>query len=74
MLERQKNEAEAAGIKWIPPEERLRLEEEQAEIEVEQIRIEELKARCIKKGLDFEKEETDYRRKLAVKQARKKVK
>ena len=68
---RQKAEAEAAGIEWIPPEERLRLEEEESERLAEAARIEELKARCEKKGLDFEAEEAKYRQKLAAKQAKK---
>ena len=71
VLARQKAEAEAAGIEWIPPEERLRLEEEEAERLAEAARIEELKARCEKKGLDFEAEEAKYRQKLAAKQAKK---
>lgn len=71
VLARQKAEAEAAGIEWIPPEERLRLEEEESERLAEAARIEELKARCEKKGLDFEAEEAKYRQKLAAKQAKK---
>ena len=71
VLARQKAEAEAAGIEWIPPEERLRLEEEESERLAEAARIEELKARCEKEGLDFEAEEAKYRQKLAAKQAKK---
>ena len=71
VLARQKAEAETAGIEWIPPEERLRLEEEESERLAEAARIEELKARCEKKGLDFEAEEAKYRQKLAAKQAKK---
>lgn len=71
VLARQRAEAEAAGIEWIPPEERLRLEEEESERLAEAARIEELKARCEKKGLDFEAEEAKYQQKLAAKQAKK---
>lgn len=71
VLARQRAEAEEAGIEWIPPEERLRLEEEESERLAEAARIEELKARCEKKGLDFEAEETKYQQKLAAKQAKK---
>ena len=71
MLARQRAEAEEAGIEWIPPEERLRLEEEESERLAEAARIEELKARCEKKGLDFEAEEAKYQQKLAAKQAKK---
>lgn len=68
ILARQKAEAEAAGIEWIPPEERLKREEEEAEREAEKARIEELRARCEKKGLDFAAEEEKYRRKQLKKQ------
>ncbi len=64
ILARQKAEAEAAGIEWVTPEERLKREEEEAEREAEKARIEELKARCEKKGLDFEQEERAYQEKL----------
>lgn len=74
VLARQKAEAEAEGIEWIPPEERLRLEEEESERLAEAARIEELKARCEKKGLDFEAEEATYQQKLAEKQAKKQKK
>ena len=74
VLARQKAEAEAAGIAWIPPEERLRLEEEEADRLAEEARKAELKARCEKKGLDFEAEEAKYQQKLAEKQAKKQKK
>ena len=61
----------AQGIAWIPPEERLRLEEEEADRLAEEARKAELKARCEKKGLDFETEEAKYQQKLAEKQAKK---
>ena len=72
VLARQKAEAEAAGLEWIAPEERLRIEEEESERLAEAARIEELKARFEKKGLDFEAEEAKYQQKLAAKQAKKK--
>ena len=68
ILARQKAEAEAAGIEWVTPEERLKREEEEAEREAEKARIEELRARCEKKGLDFAAEEEKYRRKQLKKQ------
>lgn len=74
IMERQKAEAEAAGIEWIPPEERLKLEEEQADREAEEARKAELKAKCEKKGLDYEKEEAAYQAKLAEKEAKKQAK
>lgn len=74
VLARQKAEAEAAGIAWIPPEERLRLEEEESDRLAEEARKAELRARCEKKGLDFEAEEAKYQQKLAEKQAKKQKK
>ena len=72
ILDRQKAQAEAAGVEWIPPEERLRREEEEADRLAEEARIAELKARCQKKGLNFEEEEAAYQAKLAAKQNKKK--
>lgn len=72
ILSRQKAQAEAAGIEWVTPEERLRREEEENDRLAELARIEELKARCEKKGLDFDAEEQKYQQKLAAKQAKKK--
>lgn len=67
ILERQKAEALAAGLEWIAPEERLRLEQERAEAEAEEARIAELKAKCAKKGLNFEEEEAKYQAKKEAK-------
>lgn len=67
VLGRQKAEAEAAGIEWIPPEERLRREEEEADRLAEASRLAELKARCERKGLSFEEEEAKYQSKKAGK-------
>lgn len=74
ILDRQKAEAEAAGIEWIPPEERMRREEEEFNRMTEENRIAELKAYCEKKGLSFEAEEAKYQAKLAAKNAKKKKK
>ena len=67
ILDRQKAEALAAGIEWIEPEERLRLEQEEAERLSEAARIAELRAKCEKKGISFEEEETKYQAKLSAK-------
>jgi GPH family glycoside/pentoside/hexuronide:cation symporter len=61
--ERQKAEAIANGEEWIEPEERLKREEKLAEEQAEQARIAELKAKCQKKGLNFEEEEAKYQAK-----------
>lgn len=67
ILDRQKQEALAAGIEWIEPEERLRREQEEAERLSEAARIAELRARCERKGLSFEEEEAKYQAKLSAK-------
>lgn len=67
ILARQKAEAEAAGIEWIEPEERLRLEEEENDRLAEEARKAELKAKCEKKGLSYEEEEAKYQAKLEEK-------
>ncbi len=58
--DRQKAKAEANGEVWIEPEERMRLEEEEAERKSEESRVQELKDLCAKKGLDFDAEEAKY--------------
>lgn len=70
ILEHQKAEVLAAGKEWIEPEERLRLEQEQADKEAEEARIIESKAVCEKKGLNFEEVEAAYQAKLAAKKAK----
>ncbi len=67
ILERQKAEALANGEEWIEPEERLRLEEEEANRVADEARKAELKAKCEKKGLNFEEEEGKYQAKLEAK-------
>ena len=67
ILERQKAEALAAGEEWIEPEERLRLEEEEANRLADEARKSELKARCEKKGLNYDEEEAKYQAKLEAK-------
>ncbi|MCD8040337.1 MAG: MFS transporter [Clostridia bacterium] len=65
--ERQKAAALAAGEVWIEPEERLRMQEEEANIAAEEARKDELKARCDKKGLNYEEEEAKYQAKQEAK-------
>jgi glycoside/pentoside/hexuronide:cation symporter, GPH family len=71
ILENQKKAVLASGGTWIEPEERLRLEQEEAERMEEESRKDELKQYCKKKGLNFEEEEAKYQKKLASKKARK---
>ena len=63
VLARQRSEAEAAGIEWVEPEERLRREEAEADRMAEEARIADLKAYCEKKGLNFAAEEAKYQEK-----------
>lgn len=69
---RRKAEAEARGEVYVSPEEKAALEEAQQAEEAEKKRIEELKAKCAKKGLKFEEEEAKYQAKLAAKKAKQK--
>ena len=63
ILARQQAEAEELGIPWISPEEKLKMQEEENERIAEESRIKELKEKCLKKNLDFEKEEAKYQKK-----------
>ena len=56
----QKAKCERLGITYIAPEERMKQEEADAAIEADKARIEELKAKCVKKGLNFDEEEAKY--------------
>ena len=67
IVERQKAAALAAGEEWIEPEERLRREEEESNRQADEARKAELKAKCDKKGLNFEEEEEKYQAKLESK-------
>ena len=60
LLRRKKEAVEARGEVWIDPEEQERLDNEQAAILAEENRIADLKVRCEKKGLDFDKENAKY--------------
>ena len=63
-------EAEARGEVYVSPEEKARLEQEENDRIAEENRLKELKAKCEKKGLDFEEEEARYQAKLAEKKAK----
>ena len=67
---RAKKAAEARGEVYIAPEELDRMEMEAAAKELEESRIAELKEKCAKKGLDFDKENQKYLDKVAKKQAK----
>lgn len=72
LLNRKKQAVLARGEVWIDPEEQQRLEDEEAERIHEEHRIEDLKARCAKKGLNFDTENAKYLEKQAKKAAKKK--
>lgn len=63
-------EAEARGEVYVSPEEKVRLEQEENDRIAEENRLKELKAKCEKKGLNFEEEEARYQAKLAEKKAK----
>lgn len=71
---RHKAEAEARGEVYLSPEEKAAIEQEEQERKAEAKRIEELKAKCAKKGLNFEEEEAKYQAKLAEEAAKKAAK
>lgn len=65
---KRKAEAEARGEVYVSPAEKAALEEAQQAKEAEEKRIEELKAKCAKKGLSFAEEEAKYQAALKAKQ------
>lgn len=67
---RHRAEAEARGEVYYSAEEKAAMEQEEQERLAEAKRIEELKARCAKKGLNFEEEEARYQAKLAERKAK----
>lgn len=72
LLDRKKQAVLARGEVWVAPDEQQRLEDEAAERIHEEHRIEDLKARCAKKGLDFDTANAKYLAKQAKKAAKKK--
>lgn len=60
--------AKERGETYVSPEERASLEEAEQNRIAEEKRIEELKAKCAKKGLSFAEEEAKYQHKIRKKQ------
>ena len=60
LLRRKKEAVLARGEEWIEPEELERMEQEKAAVIREENRIADLKAKCAKKGLDFDTENAKY--------------
>ena len=71
---RHKAEAEARGEVYISPEEKAALELAEQECIAEEKRIEELKAKCARKGLNFADEEAKYQANLAGQKAKEEAK
>lgn len=67
LLRRKKEAVLARGEEWIDPAEAERIEQEKADALREENRIADLKARCAKKGLDFDTENAKYLAKQAKK-------
>ena len=67
---RHKAEAEARGEVYMSPEEKAALEQAENDRKAEENRIKELRAKCEKKGLNFEEEEAKYQAKLAEQKAK----
>ena len=68
IIARHKAEAAAMGRTWISPEEKAEIEQKELDRIAEEKRIEELKAKCSKKGLNYDEEEAKYQAKLMRKQ------
>ena len=60
LLRRKKEAVLARGEEWIDPAEAERIEQEKADALREENRIADLKARCAKKGLDFDTENAKF--------------
>lgn len=67
LLRRKKEAVLARGEEWIDPAEAERMEQEKAAVIREENRIADLKAKCAKKGLDFDTENAKYLAKQAKK-------
>lgn len=70
IVNRRRAECEARGEVYMSPEEKAAIEQAEQEKISEAKRIEELKALCARKGLDFDTEEAKYQAKLADQKAK----
>lgn len=71
IVARRRAEAEARGEVYISPEEKAAEEQKRWDKLAEEKRLEELKTKCAKKGLNFEEEEKKYQEREAAKAAKK---
>ena len=67
---RRKAEAEARGEVYYSDEEKAAMEQAENDRIAEENRIKELKAKCTRKGLNFDEEEAKYQAKLAADKAK----
>jgi GPH family glycoside/pentoside/hexuronide:cation symporter len=74
LQDRKVAECAALGIEYIPADELERREIEEQDRAAEEIRIKELKEKCAKKGLNFDKENQKVLDKRAAKEAKKAAK
>ena len=74
LVARRKAEAEARGEVYLSPEEKAALEQEENDRIAEENRVAELKAKCEKKGLNYDEEEAKYQAKLAEAKAKEEAK
>ncbi len=70
LQERKVAECAALGIEYIPADELERREREEAFRQAEEIRVKELKEKCAKQGLNFDKENQKVLDKRAAKEAK----
>ncbi len=68
LLRRKKEAVLAKGEVWIEPEEQDRIEKEEAARKREEARVADLRAKCEKKGLDFDAENQKYLEEQAEKE------
>ena len=61
LVEREKEAFAKEGKEWLPAEERSRIETEAQDAEAENVYLQELRKKCEKNGLDFEKEAEAHR-------------
>ena len=67
IVARHRAEAEAKGVEWFSSEELAEREQEEQDRLAEENRIRELKAKCARKGLDYNTEEAKYQARMAKK-------
>lgn len=67
---RQKAACEARGEEWVAPEIQAARDEEKFILESEEIFARELKEKCLKKGLDYDKELAAHREQVEAKRAK----